>query len=108
MPRAGRDEEFLASQRAMGHACDLELHLLLDDHDDLVRVVDAVRPDLAWRVGPKATREATHPPQSAATAFRSTGVVMTRIMTKAPRSWQRCVTLPRHSRAPGDQAGADR
>src|SRR5579862_6416081 len=79
----------------MGYASDLELHLPLDDHDDLVRVVDEVRPDLAWPGGSiQRPHEKPRSRQSAATAFRSTGVVMTRIITKPPRSWQRCVTSP--------------
>ena len=46
MPRAGRNEEFLTGSGSMCLAFDLELHLALDDHDDLVGVLDEIRPNL--------------------------------------------------------------
>src|SRR5438128_2419578 len=49
---AGRNEHLLASPRAMDLANDLELHVPLNDHDDLIRVVDEVGPYLTRWVDP--------------------------------------------------------
>jgi hypothetical protein len=57
------DEELLADRRAVNPAVDLELDLPVDHHDDYVRLVDVVRPDLARRIDPQPAGE---PPRSPA------------------------------------------
>jgi hypothetical protein len=62
--RPGRDEQLLARAGTMDHTLDLELHVTLDDHDELVDVVDVVGPDLAGRIHPETAREPALAPAS--------------------------------------------
>lgn len=54
MIRLGRDKQLCARARMMNHAIDLEFHLALDDHDQLIDIVDIVGPDLPGQIYPQA------------------------------------------------------
>lgn len=58
------NEKLISDAGSVDLALDLELHIALDHHDELVGSVHEVGPHLAWRIRPEVAREAALPPDS--------------------------------------------
>jgi hypothetical protein len=62
MACAGGNQQLFADWRPMASPAYLKFLLSLDNHYELIRIVDKIRPHPSWRIHPHAARKSTSRP----------------------------------------------